>query len=289
MTQTTSKPPSDSLRERVSERAERLTPAERRAVEYMQEHPVDVVFASATEIAKRAGVSDATVVRAAKSLGYSGLPELRRSLGAALTRARPSTLLHQRITTTGHEPLAVLDRVFEEATEALGETHRSINPEAFERAVVLLKSAHACLTFGVGVSQTVADYLARRLTRAGVPSRSGPLTGFDLADSLLPLAKNDVVVVFAPGRLLHEIDVLVDHSRSVGASVMLVTDSLGPVLGPRVDATLMAVLSPSGMLGETMVPTMLVDALVLALAASQETRAVRTSEVLTNLRAAILR
>jgi len=257
-------------------------PGQRPAANYTQ-----VVLTRAL-IAQCAGVSDATVIRAARSLGYSGLPELRRSLAVALTNWRPSTVLHERVASAGPEPLGVLDRVFEAAAELLEETHRTLDPLAFDTAVALLENARECLSFGIGISQTVAEYLALRLTRAGVPSRCAPLTGFGLADSLLPLTKNDVVVIFAPARLLREIDVVIDHAKSVDASVVLVTDALAPILGPRVEATLMAVLSPGGTLGETMVPTMLVDALLLAIIARNEARAVRTSETLSNLRAAII-
>jgi DNA-binding MurR/RpiR family transcriptional regulator len=282
--------PDQTLQQRVAERAAGLSPAERRAAEYLRDHPADVVFASASELGARTGTSDATVIRTARALGYSGLPELRHSVGAALASlTRPSAMLHQRIATMSHEPAALLDRLFSDAAEVLAETRRCLDPGAFQAAAALLASARECLTFGVGLSETVAEYLARRLNRLGIRARAARRMGFGMADDLLPLGSGDVVVVFAPGRLLREIEVLIDHAQQVGAAIVLITDALLPVLGERVHVTLQAVCSPGGTPGETFAATVLTDALVLAIAAEHEQQAVESSELLNKLRASLLR
>jgi DNA-binding MurR/RpiR family transcriptional regulator len=59
-----------------------LSPAERSAAAFFVEHGDRLGFWSAIEIARALGVSDATVVRTAQTLGYSGFNELKRSLRA---------------------------------------------------------------------------------------------------------------------------------------------------------------------------------------------------------------
>ena len=281
--------PGQSLQQRVAERAADLSPAERRTAEYMRDHPHDVVFASASELGAMTSTSDATVIRTARALGYTGLPELRHSVGAALASlTRPSAMLHQRIATMSHEPAELIARLFDDAAEVLAETRRCLDPGAFQAAAALLASARECLTFGVGLSETVAEYLARRLNRVGIRARPARRMGFGMADDLLPLGKGDVVVVFAPGRLLREIEVLIDHAQQVGASIILVTDALLPVLGERVHVTLPAVCSPGGTPGETFTATIITDALILAIAAEHEQQAVQSSELLNKLRASLL-
>ncbi len=281
--------PGRTLQQRVADRSADLSPAERRAAEYMRDHPDQVVFASASELGTFTGTSDATVIRTARALGYSGLPELRHSLASALAAlARPSAMLHERIASMSHEPEAVLGRVFDDAAEVLQEARRCLAPEAFHAAAALISSARECLTFGVGLSETVAEYLARRLNRLGIRARASRRMGFGMADDLLPLGSGDVVVVFAPGRLLREIEVLIDHAQQVGAAVILVTDTLLPVLGERVEVTLQAICSPAGQPGETFTATVISDALVLAIAAEHEQRAVESSELLNKLRGRLL-
>src|SRR5436190_18649422 len=72
----------EPLADRLAARQEALAPAERRVAEYLLAAGPEVTLLSAAEIAARTGTSDATVVRAAKALGYGSLHELRRALAA---------------------------------------------------------------------------------------------------------------------------------------------------------------------------------------------------------------
>src|SRR6266702_8617684 len=72
----------DDFADRLAARAAELAPAERRVAELLLDLGPEATLLSAAALAERLGTSDATVVRTAKSLGYSGLAELRRALAA---------------------------------------------------------------------------------------------------------------------------------------------------------------------------------------------------------------
>jgi len=262
-----------------------LSPAERRVAEYLRDHVLEIVFATADEIGAATDTSDATVIRTAKALGYSGLPELKREAGKrALGGVRPSARLRSRIDKAGHETSSLLDHVFAEATERLGETRRLIAEDDFVAAVELLMSAREVVSFGLGPSELSAQYLALRLRRLGRQARQITATGFRLADDLLGLRESDVVVLYVPGRLINDVHVLLDHARTVGAPVVLFSDALLPVLADRVTLSITAVHSGSGFTGEGLSALLLTDCLTLGIAARQRDRATATSELLNSLR-----
>lgn len=282
---TQEEPPTGSLQQRLAAVADRLAPAERHVAEYMRDNPYDVAFASAGEIGAIAGTSDATVVRTAKALGFSGLPELKRIVGSALAAlGRPPDLLHRRIETVSGGADDTLDTVFTETSDVLAEARRTLSPDEFGRAATMLGEARTVSTFGVGPSGLVASYLALRLNRMGLAARAIEATGFRLADDLLQLGKDDVLVLFLPARLLADVEVALDRAEAVGARTVLVTAALVPVLGPRVDVALQTALSVSGVIREALVEVALVDALALQVAAGMEARAVSASEELGRLR-----
>lgn len=66
--------------ERVAGRIEQMSPAERRVVRFFQENREEVLIASAAALAAMVGTSDTTILRATRSLGFSGLEHLRRTL-----------------------------------------------------------------------------------------------------------------------------------------------------------------------------------------------------------------
>jgi len=51
-----------------------LTPAQQQALRYVASHLEEAVFLTASGLARRAGVSEATVVRLAQALGVDGYP-----------------------------------------------------------------------------------------------------------------------------------------------------------------------------------------------------------------------
>src|SRR5262249_28062682 len=87
------------LARRVAADADDLAPAERRFAMWLLDAGPDAALLSAAAMAEQVGISDATVVRTAKALGYAGLAELRRAVAAhgrepALTERLQRTLDH---------------------------------------------------------------------------------------------------------------------------------------------------------------------------------------------------
>jgi DNA-binding MurR/RpiR family transcriptional regulator len=281
--------PEDSLTDRITARLATMTRAERQVAEYLRENSSTVIFATAEQIGTASGTSDATVVRTAKTLGYSGLQELRHSLGQQVVQStNPSTQLRKRLEQPGSELSSLLVHVFAEAAQRLAETLHRVPAENFETAVDVLAEAREVLAFGIGPSAMVADYLALRLRRIGRRARSTGATGFRLADDLLELGPGDVVVLYSPGRLLAEIEIVLDRAEAVGARVVLVSDSLGPLFADRVHVVLPSSQSQGSIIGEGLSSQVLTDALVLGLVSRDEDRATATSELLIDLRSTLI-
>ena len=105
---------------RVAERFGQMSPAEQRVVRFFRDNREEVLIASAAALAAKVDTSDATVVRATRALGFSGLEDLRRTLADEL-----------RISLTPADRL----------TRTLGEVGGSLpaaatNPEAVDPSLV---------------------------------------------------------------------------------------------------------------------------------------------------------
>jgi len=264
---------SETMSERVRSRWNELSPAEQGLATFLLHCPPEVVvFGTAGEIGKAAGTSDATVIRTVKRLGFAGLADLKRHAGTAMARSvAPGVRLHQRITQIGGDLGDIVKRVFDEAEERLDAARAGLEGESLEVFVDSICDAEEVLTFGAGASEMAARHLALKLNRIGRHSRYLVHTGFNLADELLHVSPGDAVVVCAPLRLLHEVEVLLDHARSVGAATLLIADApLQARLAERVDASLHAPHTPTGITAEGLPAVLLTDVVVLAVAARGE-------------------
>ncbi|WP_214401473.1 MurR/RpiR family transcriptional regulator [Pseudonocardia lacus] len=226
-----------TLRERVAAAAGRLSPKERRVAQYLQANPGRVAASSAATLAALIGTSDATVVRTARSLGYAGFTELRRSMAAEGPFRTAASVLAERmdhvdgvddvLASTVEDTLGLVARLSEQRTAA-----------AWAAAARLLEGASRVWTIGFGPAATPAEFLALSLSRIGVESTAITTTGFRMADDLLRIRAAEVVVVFAPGRLFQEIDAALERVREVGASSVVVSEALGLALRDRADVVI---------------------------------------------------
>jgi DNA-binding MurR/RpiR family transcriptional regulator len=237
---------------------------------------------SAREIAEAVGTSDATVVRAAKSLGYDSLRDLRRSL-AKDDDADLSARLAATIggASSAHDLLA---RAVDRHLRALDNLLRRVTPADFDEAVAILAGASRVWWCGTGPSAHLAEYAAFLCRRLGGAAGAFTHSGTDHADELLALAPDHAVVALAYGRVHPYARVLLRRAAVIGAKVVLVTDTLGPRLPSPVAVRLNAGRGAPGMFATHSPTIVLIEALVLAVAAADTGRAESSLATLNQLR-----
>lgn len=272
------------LHERVAALQTTLSPSERAVALFLTDHLDLVAVASAVELGERTKTSNATVIRTVKSLGYAGLPELKRTLFEEVADSRnPMTVLGQRINRIDAEDSGA-DQVLLATADLLQRTRRLLDPVAWRAAVDILDTAGSVLCYGIEEAGCVADFLAISLTRCGKQTRSMTATGIGIANGLLTLTQKDAVVVIATLRHFREIDVILDRARAVGSPIVLITESLGLALGDRVDAVLTTAQSTLDATSGVLAAMTFASALVLELSAHNPDRSVDALELLTQLR-----
>jgi DNA-binding MurR/RpiR family transcriptional regulator len=274
--------------QRLEQVVGRLSPAEQRVARFVVAQKEAALLSSAAEIAARAGTSDATVVRTARSLGFEGLQQLREALLADLTgSATPGSRMRRTLDAVGGDAAGALQHVLSihrEATEALA---RPEFQPPFAHAVEILAAARRRHVFGIGPSGSLAEYAALQFNRIGLPSEALATTGIGLADRLLRVAEGDALIVIAYAPIYREVAVTLDVAERHGMPVLLVSDSLGPFLQDRVAEVLPVPRGRADHLAMHAGTMLLIEALVVALAARDRDRALAGLEMVGALRGEI--
>ena len=264
-------------------RLDRITSgAERRVADYLVRAGPRAAPMSAQEIARAVGTSDATVVRTAKTLGYSSLRELRR----ALTADEEADLSTRLRATIGDSPSPhdVLATAVDRHLEALNTLLRRVPAAPFDEAVAVLADAAHIWWCGTGPSAHLASYAAFLCRRLGASSGALTHSGTDHADELLALRADHAIVVLAYGRVHPYVRVLLQRAADIGAQVVLVTDTLGRRLASPVAVQLNAGRGTPGLFATHGPTVVLLEALVIALAAVHRDRADTSLATLNELR-----
>ena len=283
-----SAPAEPTLEERIAAARPTLSPAEERVAEFFALHREEVVFLSAMEIAGRLDTSDATVIRAAQSLGYGGLPALKSELRDALrTRATPTLRLGRSLEDLGEDPHTVLEHVLATEIQLLHDARETLRNEDFVRALDLLAAAQRVVVQGLCPNEPLAEYFAARLRRIRRPAIAVGHRGQALADPLLDMRKGDVLVVLAYDRANPEAELMLDRARELRLPSILVTDTLGLALADRVTVALSARRAGGGMFHLSAITVVVLDALLFGLAGRDRAAALGAAEELQELRARI--
>ncbi|MCU1454995.1 MAG: RpiR family transcriptional regulator [Acidimicrobiales bacterium] len=268
----------------MGRRLARVTTAtERKVAEYLLQAGARAAAMSAQEIAAAVGTSDATVVRTAKTLGYPSLRDLRRALATEVDDADLASRLDATLS-SGGAGADLLATSAERHMQALDGMLQRITPDRFQSAVTLLRGATHTWWCGTGPSAHLAGYAAFLSRRLGRPSGAFTHSGTGHADELLSVADGHAVVVLAYGRLHPYTRVLLRRATQVGARTVLVTDTVGHKLATPVDVELDAGRGTPGLFASHATTIVLLEALVLGVAAADPERADGALATLNDLR-----
>lgn len=215
-----------------------LQPAERRVAELIVESADAVVEWTAQELAERAGVGRATVVRTCQTVGYRGYPQLRVALAAELGGGGGDAAVD-------HGP-GVLGRMrgeIDRLAASLPALASLLDADAVGEAVRLAASARRLLVLANGLSSPIANDLAMRLTASG---RSAEFIADAIAQQIAArhLTAEDVcLVVSGSGANEASLRVATAAARG-GATVIALTSFASSALTEA--ATLSLVIAPTG-------------------------------------------
>src|ERR1700674_328226 len=107
------------LEERIGSASRVLPPAARKVIRFIERNPGLAITGSAADLARLAGLSDATVIRAVQALGFGGMAGLRRALAAALEGQTPAARMRQTLNEAGADSGRAIDLALDAHAEAL--------------------------------------------------------------------------------------------------------------------------------------------------------------------------
>lgn len=272
-----------SIFDRVQSVADSLTRAEHLLVREVIAKPRDVALGTASQLARRIGVHEATASRLAKKLGFDSYALFRDAIrDEFIVRTDPA--LRVRNTLQAAQGGDLLSELIAREIEALGALPRYVDSARIEQAAQPLIAARRIFIFARGNAATLAVLLEKRLLRLGKDVEILKGDGRDLAEQVLRLGEKDVLVAFAFRRQPKYYAALLERARTVGAVSIAISGSLGPALAPAPDILLSAPRSGSNDSFQTLtVPMAITNALILTMAQKDEANALAQLEALGEL------
>ncbi len=222
-----------------------------------------VIHLSMARVAEACGVSDTTVLRFCRSVGFHGFTDLKISLARDL--ASPTQLIHDEVD-ENDPPMAVARKVFSSNIQALYDTLEMLDEDALSRAVDLLAKAARILITGVGTSGPVVHDMHNRLFRLGLNCSAETDSYLQLMKAAL-LSPGDVVVAISQSGASKDPVLTLKEAKRRGAATICITGNERSPLTAYADVTLLSLSSetPSETIASRIAQSTIVDSLYVCL------------------------
>ena len=195
-----------------------LTRSQKRLADFIAVSYQEAAFMTASRLARRLALNEATVIRFSQRLGYTGYPDLihdvqeivQRELGA---KGGSGAVAPQ-------DPfVALLDAEVDNLQRAIGH----VSPEAAHAALTMLQEARYVCVLGQGIGAPLAQAFALSLRSLGKFAESPPTDPLNLATMLGEVDQECAVVAVSATAESQQIASAVTLARERGARTLALT------------------------------------------------------------------
>jgi RpiR family carbohydrate utilization transcriptional regulator len=153
--------------QRLQSKYSELRKSEKIIADYLQKHPQQRLDLSITELAKLLQVSETTVSRFCRVIGYQGFQDLKLSMAASSNQVNG----FQNIPRDIHERDSTADicrKLADSLTHSILHTQQSLSMGDIDAAIDAMANATQLVFYGIGGSATVANAGYHLFTKAGL-------------------------------------------------------------------------------------------------------------------------
>jgi DNA-binding MurR/RpiR family transcriptional regulator len=206
---------------RVRDALPSLHPSEKRLAELVLNFPGELASYSATELARLANVSNATVTRFVRKLGYATFEEARQHVrdtkqaGASLFRVAPGSPGTKDFV-AAHVVQAQLD---------IEHTFHLISEAEIDALAKTILTARRVWLLGTRRSQTFAQYLGLQMFQVIPQISIIPSNGETLGEAVSAMTDKDCVIAFGLRRAVSALPQVMEQITRTGADVAYIHDA----------------------------------------------------------------
>lgn len=260
----------------LKEKAIYLTRSQQKLMQYIIAHDEECIFLNIAETAERVNVSEASVVRLAKSLGFRGFPEFRKELRVYFRSKLSTTARLQNAVKKKTNEVDILTKVLQADIDNISETLKQASKKEFMHFIKSINSAERILIVGLRSAHSLAIFLGMGLKflqkdvwviQPGIG---------DMWDRLLGLKESDLVIGISFPRYSRQTIEVLRFAKKKNVKTLAITDSHVSPLAQFADHVLSARYKMNSFMESLTAPLSLINAIVTALGVYSKKRTMKS-------------
>ncbi|MCI6005921.1 MAG: MurR/RpiR family transcriptional regulator [Blautia sp.] len=260
---------------------DKFTSTEKMILEYMSSHRDEFLFMTIGQLSAALNISEATVSRFARHVGCDDFKHLKQIVMEQTVRKGPAQKLTNTLRSGNGE---LLCHCIDQQRYNLQKTLELLDQKEFDRAVRAMLAARCIFIHAKNASRSLAQLLEFRLRRIGLDVRTIPAGGSEVLEGLVPIQREDLVILFGFSKVSSEGRVILDYGKEIGFTTLLFTGRLYPEKEQQADIHLFVYRGEENEYHSMSAPAVVVDALVIALSAQMGAEAVENLDAVQMLK-----
>lgn len=216
--------------DRIDQSYSTLTSGQQKIATYLYDNLQHALLLDSVQIAKKCGVSETTVSRFIRNLGYSGISEFKREIGKIVLKdySSPSKLSDSKNNLKDSD--SILNKILAGDADNLNTLLASISPRTFENAVNKICSAKSLHVVGLRSNYALAFYVNFHL-RYFLDSVKLLKPGCgDVPDQIYRWGTGDVLLIISFKRHPRLAIKVAERAKSKGVYIIAITNhNLSPI------------------------------------------------------------
>lgn len=249
----------------IQEMYESLSKGHKKVAEYILSHYDEAIYMSAAMIGGITDVSESTVVRFAKLLGYQGYKEFLKEL-ARVVKTQLNSLQRLGISNLLLPEDDIIDRVLSHDADSVKKSIQEISSEQFEEVVSAIVSAEGIYVMGFRSSFSLANFLSYYLSMMfkNVKLITGSSTG-EMFEQIRAVGKGDILIGISFPRYSKSTVRAINYAKKRNAKVIAITDSSISPIAIQADYLLTAKSEIVSFVDSLVAPLSVINALLVAI------------------------
>jgi len=202
-----------------------LRASEKTVADYVSNNPDNAINLSLLELSKKIGVSEPSIIRFIKAVGYKGFNDFKIKVAQDLGQMsiiQQDPFADIQIS-KGEDTKNLPQKIISNTILSLQETLQILNTDQLESAIASIKEAKIIDIYGVGNSAIIAEDLVHKLMRLGIYARSFADPHIQIMSACNLTDKDIAIAVSHSGKTKDIID-SIKVAKKTGAKVIVITN-----------------------------------------------------------------
>lgn len=215
----------DKIHKFYKENYKTLTKVEKKIAEFFVKNPKKVMLLSALELGKEIGVSDASVLRFSKIMGFNKFNDFKNYIALELSETSPDDRIVKNWDNFNSKN-DIANKIVNADLDNIKDFLLNVDFDQVNEAVDMIAEAKKTYFLGIGSSRAISQFMFWHIKRLGFNTECVNEGGLGLYESFSHIKKDDVVVIFAFPRFLNDEIKAVKLAKEKKAKIITITSNV---------------------------------------------------------------